>query len=579
MKKWRERLWWFDVIYPIALIALLFGSLTFIIYAGQPQMRLTSLAERELLTLSLRLRPHTDSATLPGAIAYIEAKSTDDIERILEETTARTPKPVPIYVAWQPTSSDQLARLRRFKEWRVVHVVNPNLLAERPSSDLTVVANDTCNDANTIQTQCSFDLEFADWAVQRILNDSAQPTANVPWISDMLASSFPSYIIKPANPKVFGPNIAPEQVRAVIISHGTEPVATVYGKVPYSMFLAQLADQAFGGAMIAIPKRITIQTVTFALCLFVAGLLWWYGAAIALGVFVMVIVLGPLMNALALSYVNLYVPLFDAFYFGLATFLWAGFGQLSFYSFQQWRLDEQRQAHSRSADLKGNFVSLLSHNLNTPIAKMQGMLGILAAIPTADHWKQDIRHAESLVAQLELLVRSVLIGTALEEGNQTATARSLQAIVDELRSTAIPVLKRLGAEIELDHYSAADDDLFHLPLVMDYRSIVAAIAAAVALFCDKFMDQKQHLETVLAVTGDHSLKVRITSHSVWLPSQAVTLLGQKAVSSVRSGHGPSFMIDVFSGLIRQALRVHAGTLTMSPQGQGGDLEMEFHQIS
>ncbi len=51
----REKLWWFDVVYPITLILFLFGSLTYIIYAGEPQSRISRIAEKQLLIHSMRL--------------------------------------------------------------------------------------------------------------------------------------------------------------------------------------------------------------------------------------------------------------------------------------------------------------------------------------------------------------------------------------------------------------------------------------------------------------------------------------------------------------------------------------------
>src|SRR5690606_4247233 len=170
-------------------------------------------------------------------------------------------------------------------------------------------------------------------------------------------------------------------------------------------------------------------------------------------------------------------------------------GHLSFSAFKRWRLEEQTRFHSLTADLKGNFISLLSHNLNTPVAKMQGMLAILARKPGPGQWKEDITCAEKHVAQLEIGIRSVLIGSALDENSLHPESRSLKALAQEFEQ-AQGSLSRLGGRAEITDLTADDEDLLFLPLAFDTKVFVATLAAACALFAD-------HEERVRVTLGLH----------------------------------------------------------------------------
>src|SRR5690606_37293653 len=54
-KNLAEKLWWFDAVYPLALALIAFTSLTYLVYSGTRQMRLSSIADNQLLQWSLTL--------------------------------------------------------------------------------------------------------------------------------------------------------------------------------------------------------------------------------------------------------------------------------------------------------------------------------------------------------------------------------------------------------------------------------------------------------------------------------------------------------------------------------------------
>src|SRR5690606_15763066 len=104
-------------------------------------------------------------------------------------------------------------------------------------------------------------------------------------------------------------------------------------------------------------------------------------APAALGTFLMVSTSAPLLNALLMATVGVFVPVFDVIFAGLSSVVFLAFAKLSLESLRTRRFRLQRQIDSDVADVKGNFISLVSHNLNTPVAKMQGMLDLLNQLP------------------------------------------------------------------------------------------------------------------------------------------------------------------------------------------------------
>ncbi|GAG95417.1 unnamed protein product, partial [marine sediment metagenome] len=149
--------------------------------------------------------------------------------------------------------------------------------------------------------------------------------------------------------------------------------------------------------------------------------------------------------------------MFDAIYAGLTTFLFAAFGKLSYQNFQRWRLEEAEKTFELTADLKRNFISLISHNLNTPIARMQGLVDVLLAKTADQAIHEDLSSAGQLVARLQVGIRSVLVSTAVEDRSLNNVPMTLKTFEGEFLNVVGSFLEKLGRSVVFEYGDCEED--------------------------------------------------------------------------------------------------------------------------
>ncbi len=637
-----KRLWWFDVVYPIALAAVLFTSLTYIVYQGQRQWRLAQQAERKLLEFSLR---HSDPppAKTKGQVLVVSA-DLKDIARL-----GRAPAgPVPdgsaaayarvvealgaagvanVFIHWDTEAHPQdeiyllplTETLKRLptttKVWLVTSQGPDTPLPKALSDQVSLLSEELSDDTDQLQVECSYVPDFKESVTQTILGELGEKDAPAddpkPWVSTQLSSVFPRFILHLSRPSElatvsFGEVLdgrAPlegykvafvgKNQSGAISGTGDGAVVrqarTIYdvgeGEVgitgtPLHVFWGMIAQMYLDKGMAAVPSQRVIIATTVAFCLLITIVMSLFGGGSALGMFMVYVATGPWANALAIRHLGIYLPLFDSYYFGLSTFIVAGLQKLSVTAYQRWRLDAQHRLHAHLADLKGNFISLLSHNLNTPVAKMQGMLSLLGGAKNAAQgaaWHQGVRTAEELVTELEYSIRSVLVASALEEGATHETPRSAKGLADEFQQSMGASLRRLGLTVQVSTATKGDDDLVHVPLNFDVRALTAAIAAATALFHRP--GEAATVRVVFRVEEAETeprerLLVELASDTTWIDPSAERVLGDVGRPTVRTlTEGASFFSDILAGLTSLAAKAYQGRVALHRQGSGGRLEL------
>jgi signal transduction histidine kinase len=638
-----RRLWWFDVFYPVALGVFLFAALSYSVYAGQRQWRLSLQAEKALLDFSLR-QARRDAAPNQHEILVVSSEWTAPSGNLgtaagaapdasvaayaqVIERLASSGVPL-LFVRWDLSRhlGDEAGYfalgqvLAAHQASTCVYFVVPSDQGERLPSSLQQHAawldGAACGEPTELQSSCSYLPDYQQWAVQRILttfSPSAASAAKLRWVSDQLPNAFPSYILQlrplheRANRSFSWVLQAPQSDlagwRAAFIGAGqtsqplgaqeaAELLPTVYDRfsaqkpvtgTPLHAFLAMLAQMFVLGDEVRLPSGTLGTMMTGALCLVLTVITATCDVFVALAVLLALGLCAPLLNALLLRYARCYIPLFDSYYFGLSVIFVAGLVQLSLLSLQRWRLEALRRLNSRVADLKGNFISLLTHNLNTPVAKMQGMLGLLIKQAAGDVWLADALQAEALVAQLEFAIRSVLIAAALEEGVVQTTARNPRALMDELVASSVASLRRLGVYLSEGTIISVDDGAEFLPLLLDVRAVHAAISGVAALF--HRVDSKVHLSVSMRVGASadaegvgEGLEVIISSQEQWLSAEVVAMLTAPTTSQVRTSSDGQFFPAVLAGLAKLTVAAFQGQITVQPEARGGEVVLRFHTL-
>ena len=537
--------------------------------------------------------------------------------------------------------------------------------------DIVIAADFQCNEPGQVNSFCPFDTRLSGWVIQNFIASllSSNPENSIePYLNVFMPSSATTFALRlrseddlfhiSANtlltedaadqiPLLSKSNnhrslaLAPggmvfigidargvgtanlideeEEGRLVLVpgprhdqSFGSTPTSLLAGKightVPMHIFWALIADQVETKNFISMPGPTLAVLMVVAFAFLIIIILRFFGITTALGMFICYCLGAPLLNSLLIAFQNFYLPVFNGVYFGFATFALVGFGKLSLTAWQRWRLQADREMTAKTANLKGNFISLMSHNLNTPIAKMQGMLQILSSAPGPGDWKTDIKAAEACVTELEFAIKSLLISAAIEDGESRQQKIKLTSLADNFENQYGPSFKKLGLTVRGRKPAAFEDDYLNLPLAIDTRAILGAVAAAIALFSTT--DQAQSLGSSLVLSkeadldsglrrqtgelnyqfalleehearaGNHlySLVFAIESSQAILSTPIVQMLLNPRMESVRRLHNTNLLGDILAGLVSLVVNFHNGQVRIRPLPQGCKLTLSF-QVS
>ena len=88
--------------------------------------------------------------------------------------------------------------------------------------------------------------------------------------------------------------------------------------------------------------------------------------------------------------------------------------QLSEKENQTWRLQQEKQLLSELDQLRNNFVSLISHDLKTPIAKIQAICDRLLSGPVVAEVRESLGNLRKESVELHRYIQSILQISRLE---------------------------------------------------------------------------------------------------------------------------------------------------------------------
>jgi len=630
----REKLWWFDVVYPITLILFLFGSLTYIIYAGEPQSRISRIAEKELLIHSMRLSGQREVKT-PGKVLVVSV-SPFEINRLGRAPAGTVPDVNAgayakiirhlvnsdvrnIFINWDTEAHlfDEIYLLpltetlkQKSGDTNIFFGMHPDHIASMPidfSKTATMLDSAPCDEVTDIQIECVYNRKWDDWIVQSVINalgeNTREETVTPAWVSMELSSNSPRYILN-ISPRTSLDSISVTELlnrdpatfasyeivfvgvdyRNVLSPSSLHSlplmVTTIYDPMtadprfsgtPIHIFWAQIAQMYIDRNMISLPSNKIIWTTTIAFCILVLLILLYFGGIHALGMFIVFGVAGPSVNAWALSNLQIYVPLFDAYYFGVTVLITAGMSRLSFTSYQKWRLETQSHYHSKIADLKSNFISLFSHNLNTPVAKMQGMLGILKA--SMNDQSEESRRlaftADTQVGLLEYAIKGVLVGSAIEEKSINETSRPLRNLYMDVLESNTSSLKRLGVYVTSKLLHNPDDEVLLRPLLFDVRAVSATMSSMAALF--RSNEHSVHVQVSMGSFesghGDQGIICEFRCEGNRISPQATQILSDPHRRlPLKKLQGDKFIDEILAGLGTLLVNHYRGSIHIIEDG-------------
>lgn len=508
--KINSRVWLLDVGYPFFLATLLLVAITYLFYSGQKHRKLSAQMEERLIRFSLplaspRIKNNPQQVGVISVSRNLEPMNYIQVMESLIERGVRY-----LIVQWIPLGPERedalypkliaLSQKASQKQSQIHFAVHPSLIKNIPQTaakQLSILEADLCQDE--VQLICLRNPDWSHWLIETLFRDFSEneelrlrlglktPRINNPYfVSDNLPSLFPSYLLNlhqiqelKETPKIVflglksDPNpdnhIAKEYLHTQTAFH-LKFAQTDTSSIPLHMFWAQITEMFIDNAFIAIAPLWASVSLALVFAMAIVFILLRFNSQTALIFLVMGLGLSPLFNAILMRYAHWYIPLFDSFYVSLSVFFIFAFIRLSYESFQNWRLIFREESQADLSDTKGNFLSLLSHNLNTPIAKMQGLIDILIQ---SDQDKSnaiaiDLGEAQRLLALVQLNVRFVLMANMLEERQRNEEICRIPMLIKELENSALPSLRRLGINLTLD--TDLEDENLHLPFSIDKRA-------------------------------------------------------------------------------------------------------------
>lgn len=239
--------------------------------------------------------------------------------------------------------------------------------------------------------------------------------------------------------------------KIVLIGSSTMPshqVQTPMGRLSRSEVLAQVADGVINGRSIERMKP-WMWSLYMALILFGAvAILRAYPQSVA---FVFLFWLGLGTTAFSLWVFDtfyLWVPAVSPLIILLITYVILIGYQLALKENQTWRLEQERRMSSELEQLRNNFVSLISHDLKTPIAKIQAICDRLLAGSVNGDVREGLNNLRKESVELHRYIQSILQLSRME--NNSVQLRKEPTDLNELVNKVVEQIKPLAADKRQD---------------------------------------------------------------------------------------------------------------------------------
>jgi len=252
--------------------------------------------------------------------------------------------------------------------------------------------------------------------------------------------------------EVLNDEIPPDALTGKIILVGAETNSgpqylTPVGALSRAEILAHIADDLLGDKWIRQWSFGVYALMFLLLTLIAVFIITQYPQSVAL----------VFMLWLGLSIAALSAWVFDTFYIWLPAYspsilllatwvIFIGY-QANRIERLNFRLQQEQQYLQELEQLKNNFVSLISHDLKTPIAKIQAIVDRLLTQPTTPEMQEDLKSLRGSGEELNRYIQSIL--KVLRVESRDFKVNKEVADINEVIEQAIRQLRPLAAEKEI----------------------------------------------------------------------------------------------------------------------------------
>ena len=225
---------------------------------------------------------------------------------------------------------------------------------------------------------------------------------------------------------------------------------------------------------------------------------------------------------------------------------------------------EQEQKYLQELEqLKSNFVSLISHDLKTPLAKIQGVVDRLKKTSDCtESSKEDFNALEDYTNELNRYIQSILKVMRVESRdfqiNKTST--DLNEMIEEVVKSLRPLaeVKELALNLNLEPLFLVDLDATLIREVI-HNLIENAI---------KYSPENKQITITSFETQDNEIGFQVQDQGEGIPPDEVSSVWGKFVRGQSQSH-KSKGTGLGLYLVKYFVELHAGRVTLqSVVGQG-----------
>jgi len=214
-------------------------------------------------------------------------------------------------------------------------------------------------------------------------------------------------------------NFEPEALKGRVILIGSlesplEQMQTPLGRMSRTEIIANITDNVLNQSSVIRLRATVYLSLLAALMIAAIWVLITYPQSVTLVIFTLAAIVWSAASAWAFDVFHFWLPVFSPLAQLTITCIVFLSYQLALNERRTWRLEQEQLYLSEIERLKSNFVSMMSHDLKTPIAKIQAICDrLIAAMPTAEI-TQDLRTLRRSSDELHRYIQSILQVTRVE---------------------------------------------------------------------------------------------------------------------------------------------------------------------
>ena len=246
--------------------------------------------------------------------------------------------------------------------------------------------------------------------------------------------------------------------------------------VPWHEQWARMAQMLIDGSQIkVVSKRVETGIILWlVMIIFVTA---WKWRSLAFGSFFLGCVLLPLGNILGIRFFAVYLPLVNIIFWGTFSFVLISFASITHNSILKRVIKFRKQRGDFHADIKYNFLSVVSHNVNTPIAQIKGIFD--AFFRPSDF---QYEHLAKNIETMNIAAKMTL--TSSKANAEVAMNCSVNALIKTFIEHYVVFFSRLNW-----HLTASlilDDDLKDERFQSDEHTVAIILFCAVVVLTRQF---------------------------------------------------------------------------------------------